>query len=124
MAPLLPRSAINPIFFLTGFPTLIIGTIVLCVYSIREINPEVSPQKQPVAVLLAAGGFAYQVVGAWPLGTLVNFPWEWQKQIMQNGAAFTWILYLLSLVALAAGGISVFIHSRIWHQKHPEISIN
>jgi hypothetical protein len=122
ITPLLPRGFVDPIFFATSFPALFIGTIVLCVYSIRGIRPEIASHKEQVAVLLTAFGFAYQVIGAWPLGTLVNFPWEWQKQIMRNGPAFAWSLFNLSLAALVVGGISLYIHSRIWHQKHPEIS--
>jgi hypothetical protein len=123
VTPLFPRGFIDPIFFATSIPALFIGTIVLCVYSIRGIRPEIAPHKEQVAVLLTAFGFTYQVIGAWPLGTIANFPWEWQKQIMRNGSAFAWSLFSLSLAALVVGGISLYIHSRIWHQKHPEISL-
>jgi hypothetical protein len=122
ITPLLPRGFIDPIFFATSFPALIIGTVVLCMYSIRGIRPEIASHKEQVAILLTAFGFTYQVMGAWPLGTIANFPWEWQKQIMRNGPAFAWALFSLSLAALIIGGASLFIHSRIWHQKHPEIS--
>jgi len=120
ITPLLPRGFIDPIFFVTSFPALIIGTVVLCVYSIRGIRPEIASHKEQVAVLLTAFGFAYQVIGAWPLGTLVNFPWEWQKQIVANGTIFAWALYSLSLIALVVGSISLYVHSKIYHQKHPE----
>ena len=122
-APLLPRSFINPIFLVTSVPALFIGTIALCIYSIRGISPQAPDHKEHVAILLAAFGFVYQVIGAWPLGILVDFPWEWQKQIMRNGTPFAWLLYILSLVALIVGGTSVYIHSRIWHQKHPELTV-
>ncbi len=121
--PLLPRNFISPIFFVTSFPALFIGTIALCIYSIRGISPNTVDDKEHVAVLLTACGFAYVVVGAWPLGVLVNFPWEWQKQILRNGTAFAWSLYILSIVALLVGGASVYIHSRIYHQKHPELAL-
>lgn len=121
--PLLPRSSINPIFFVTSFPSLIIGTTALCVYSICKINPQVVDDKERVAILLTACGFAYQVIGAWPLGSKVNFPWEWQKQIVSNGTVFAWTLYILSLIALIIGGASLYIHSRIYHQRHPELSL-
>jgi hypothetical protein len=124
ITPLLPRGFIDPIFFATSIPALFVGTIVLCVYSIRGIRPEIASHKEQVAVLLTAFGFAYQVIGAWPLGTIANFPWEWQKQIMRNGPAFAWSLFSLSLAALIIGGISLYIHSRIWHQKHPEVSLS
>ena len=123
ITPLLPRSFLNPLFFVTSYPALIIGTAALCIYSIRGIRPEICPHKRQAAALLTAAGFTYQVIGAWPLGALVNFPWEWQKQIMRNGPAVTWSLFSLSLAALTVGAISLYIHSRIWHQKHPEISM-
>jgi hypothetical protein len=123
ITPLLPRSFINPIFFVTSFPALFIGTAALCIYSIRGISPQTLDHKEHVGILLTVCGFVYVVVGAWPLGVLVNFPWEWQKQILRNGTAFAWSLYLLSLVALFVGGASVYIHSRIYHQKHPEFAL-
>jgi hypothetical protein len=120
---LLPRSYINPIFFVTSIPALFIGTAALCIYSIRGIRSDAINHKQHIAILLTTFGFAYQVIGAWPLGNLVDFPWEWQKQIIQNGAILSWALYILSLTALVIGGISLYLHSRIYHQKHPELAL-
>lgn len=121
--PLLPRGFINPIFFITSIPALFLGTISLCIYCIRGINPQIADAKERVAILLTACGFAYQIVGAWPLGAVAVFPWEWQKQIMRNGSAFAWGLYILSVAALLVGGTSVYIHSRIWHKKRPDITL-
>jgi len=115
---LLPSSFIGPIFFVTSFPALIIGAAMLCVYSIRGIRPEAASNKQYVAVLLTALGFAYQVIGAWPLGHLIDFPWQFQKQIFSNGPVFTWTLYILSLVVLLVGVFSLYKHSLIYRQKH------
>jgi hypothetical protein len=120
ISPLLPRSFINPLFFVTSFPALFVGTTALCIYSLRDINSQNPDHKQQVAILLATSGFTYQVIGAWPLGILVDFPWEWQKQIIRNGAPFAWSLYILSLVAFVVGGASLYIQSRIWHKKHPD----
>jgi hypothetical protein len=114
---LLPRSFIDPIFFITSFSALIIGAIMLCFYSIRGIN-SVSYDKQYIAVLLTAFGFIYQVIGAWPLQQSEDFPWQWQKQISSNGPVFTWTLYLLSLIVLLIGVISLYKHSQIYHQRH------
>ena len=121
--PLLPRGFINPLFFVTSLPALFIGTISLCIYRIRGISPKIVDNKEHVAILLTACGFIYQIIGTWPLGNLVDFQWEWQKQILRNGAAFAWSLYILSLAALLVGGTSVYIHSRIYHQRHPEVNI-
>jgi hypothetical protein len=115
---LLPRSFIDPIFFVTSFPALIIGAVLLCSYSIRGITPKAPDNKQYVAILLAAFGFTYQVIGAWPLEQLKDFPWQWQKQIAMNGPVFTWTLYLLSLVVLLIGVLSLYKHSQIYQQKH------
>ncbi len=114
----LPRSFIDPIFFVTSFPALIIGATMLCNYSLRGITPEAPVDKQYVAILLTAFGFTYQVIGAWPLGKFADFPWQWQKQIILNGSIFAWILYILSLVVLFVGVVSLYKHSVIYHKKH------
>ena len=119
--PLLPRSYIPVLFFVTSFPALIIGATLLCLCSIRGINQD-SKDRQYVAILLTAFGFTYQVIGAWPLGKPLDFPWQWQKQIVSNGSIFAWTLYLLSLIVLVVGGASLYMQSRIYHQKHPNIS--
>ncbi len=115
---LLPRSFINPIFFVTSFPALLIGAVMLCSYSIHGINPKASAHKQYVAILLTAFGFTYQVIGAWPMQQSKDFPWQWQKQIAINGPVFTWTLYLLSLVVFLIGVLSLYKHSQIYKQKH------
>jgi len=119
--PLLPRSFINPLFFVTSFPALIVGAAMLCFYSIRGIHSEAPVDKQYVAILLTTFGFTYQVIGAWPLRNPIDFPWQWQKQIVNNGSIFAWILYVLSLIVVMVGGISLYVQSRIYHQKHPDI---
>jgi len=116
---LLPRSFIDPIFFVTSFPSLITGAAMLCVYSIRGINSEAAVNKQHIAILLTTFGFVYQVIGAWPLGQQNSFPWQWQKQIISYGSVFAWTVYFLSLVVLIIGVISLYKHSLIYHQKHP-----
>ena len=98
----LPRSFIEPIFFISSFPALLIGAAMLCIYSIRGISSEASADKQYVAILLTAFGFGYIVIGAWPLGQRDVFPWEWQKQIISFAPGFAWILYILGLVVLAS----------------------
>jgi hypothetical protein len=114
----LPRSFIDPIFFVTGFPTLLLGAAILCVYSLRGITSECAADKQYVAILLTAFGFGYVVIGAWPLGQRDIFPWEWQKQVISWGPAFAWLLYILSLVILSVGVVSLYKHSVIYHQRH------
>jgi hypothetical protein len=119
---LLPRSFIALMFFVTSFPALIAGAVMLSIYSLREINSEAPKDKQYVAILLTALGFTYQVIGAWPLGNSTDFPWEWQKQIVNNGFIFAWTLYVLSFIVLVVGGVSMYHHSRIYHRKHPGVS--
>jgi hypothetical protein len=117
---LLPRSYISPLFFATSFPVLLIGVAILCLYSIRNLNKERG--KEYVAILLTVCGFAYIVVGAWPLQSTVDLPWEWQKQIMSYGLVFAWMLYALGLAVLAVGCVSLFMHSREYRRRHPELS--
>ena len=116
---LIPRSLITPIFFVTSFPALIIGVAMLCAYSIRGINPEATDDKQYIAILLTAFGFTYQIIGAWPPVNPIDFPWQWQKQIVNNGPIFAWTLYSLSFIAMVIGVFSLYGHSKIYHQKHP-----
>jgi hypothetical protein len=119
ITPILTPKLIDTLFFSTSFPALITGTIILSLYSIREIKPGSPSEKQYVAVLLAASGFAYQVIGAWPFQHQIDFPWIWQKQIVSLGPIFAWTLEILSLVILFVGVFSLYKHSIIYHQNHP-----
>ena len=120
ISPVLPRSLIDPLFFATSLPSLIIGLSMLCYYSIREIEPKTVAGKRYVAILLTVLGFTYQVIGAWPLQHQTDFPWQWQKQIVSFGPAFAWILYLLSLIVLLIGVVSLYKDSVIYNNKHPD----
>jgi hypothetical protein len=106
---LIPRSYIAPLFFVTSLPALIIGATMLC---------------EHIAIVLTAFGFAYQIVGAWPLQSVVDLPWQWQKQIMSFGPIFAWGLYVLSWVVLAVGGVSLYVHSRDYHREHSDFSVS
>ncbi|MFA7398413.1 MAG: hypothetical protein WC046_08015 [Candidatus Bathyarchaeia archaeon] len=119
--PPLSNNYIIPAFFATSLLSLIIGVTMLCIYSIQVIRSCITADSEHVAILLVVSGFAYQVLGAWPLQETAKFPWEWQKLIMGYGPAFAWGLYLLSLVALVIGAVSLFVHSQDYHRRHPEV---
>jgi hypothetical protein len=119
----LPRSSTAPLFFVSSVPALLAGSILLSIYCSRGLSAHTVENRERVAIILTAFGFAYVVIGPWPLGGIVNFPWEWQKQIANNGAPFAWGLYILGLVVLFVGGISLYRCSKIYHQKHPEFSL-
>lgn len=121
---LLSNNYINPILFATSLPSLVLGTTILCAYSIQNIKTKASKNKEYTAIILTFFGFAYQLVGAWPLQPKEIFFWEWQKQIIAFGPVFAWTLYLLSLIALIVGAISLLIHSRIYNKEHPEFKTN
>jgi hypothetical protein len=114
---LLPRGAITPLFFVTSIPALIVGTVGLCLYCSRNINPNVITHEEHVAILLAVCGFVYVVVGAWPLQSRVDFAWEWQKGIVGNGLVFAWGLYLLGVASLLVGGVAIYRFSRIYRER-------
>ncbi|MDR1993814.1 MAG: hypothetical protein LBQ98_10070 [Nitrososphaerota archaeon] len=116
---LIPRSAISPIFFVTSLPALLVGVILLCDVTIRGLRP-LTAKSQYAAFVLTVFGFAYVVVGAWPLQNKVDFAWEWQKQIMNYGLPFTWMLYLVSLFVFVVGVISLYVHSKAYRQRYPE----
>jgi hypothetical protein len=118
----LQRSYIGPFFFVTSVPALIVGAVLLCAYCIQGLGSRVVDDKEHVAVVLVVFGFAYTVLGAWPLGKTIDFPWEWQKQIASFGSLFSWGLYSLSVIILAVGAVSLYCHSRRYHQMHPDQS--
>ncbi|MGD6805428.1 MAG: hypothetical protein ACQCN4_00495 [Candidatus Bathyarchaeia archaeon] len=119
--PLMPRSFISPFFFVTSFPALLIGVVLMCDCSIRGLRFGLTATSQYIAVLLSVFGFSYLVIGAWPLQVPIDMPWEWQKQIMSYGAFFAWLLYGLGFVVFAVGGVSLFVHSRAYRRRHPEL---
>jgi xanthine/uracil permease len=92
----------------------------LCVMSVKELRLG-SAIDQYVAIALVVFGFGYLVVGAWPLQTVVDMPWIWQKQIMSFGASFGWMLYALGVVVLLIGVASLYVHSREYHRRHPDL---
>jgi len=118
VSPLLPRSLLDPLFFATSFPAIIIGLSLLCSYSIRGTESKIDANKQYIAILLTVLGFTYQVIGAWPLQHQTDFPWLWQKQIVSFGPIFTWALYISSLTTLVIGAFSLYKNSLVYHQKH------
>jgi hypothetical protein len=119
----LPRSAIAPIFFITALPTLIIGAAMLAIYCIRGLTPQTVENRERVGIILTTFGLSYIVLGAWPLGKQLDFPWDWQKEIFSYGDAFTWGLYILGIVVLIVGSVSVYRCSVYYHRKHPELSL-
>jgi len=119
---LLHRSYFAPIFFLTGFPALLIGAALLAISSLRSLWSGVCVNGY-VAVALVVFGFGYLVVGAWPLQSTADMPWMWQKQIMSFGAGFGWLLYLLGVVVLLIGAASLYVHSREFQRIHPDSGV-
>jgi len=97
----------------------LVGTLVLSLYCVRGIKPAIVDNKEHAAFLVTALGFAYLVVGAWPLWTQ-NFPWAWQQEIANYGNLIVLPLFAVSLFAFVTGTASLYMHSKIYHQKHPE----
>jgi len=97
----------------------LIGTLMLSVYCISGIQPAGVDNKEHAAILVTALGFAYLVLGAWPLWNQ-SYQWAWQQEIANYGSLFALALYAGSLVAFLTGATSLYIHSRIYHQEHPE----
>lgn len=122
-APVLSPYII-PAFFVTSLSALLIGVVMLCTYTAGVIRSGLTLNSEHVAVLLTVFGFAYVVLGAWPLQEAVDLPWTWQKQIMDFGAAFAWMLYLLSTFMLVLGAVSLYVHSRAYHRRHPELAFD
>ena len=114
---LMPQWSVTvPILFIIS----LIGIIILCVYSIRDIRPERIDYKEHAAILVTALGFTYQVIGAWPLWNQA-YPWPWQKEIANYGNFLVLPLFIGSLLALVIGAASLYLHSKIYHEKHPEL---
>jgi len=104
-----------PILFILS----LIGTLMLTAYCIRDIQPARLDHKEQAAMLVMALGFTYQIIGAWPLWSQ-RYPWPWQQQIADYGNLLVLPLFIGSLFALIIGAVSLYKHSRIWHEKHPE----
>jgi hypothetical protein len=100
----------------------LIGTLMLSVYCVRDIQPARPDNKELAAMLAVALGFTYQVIGAWPLWNQ-QYPWPWQQQIANYGNLIVLPVFIGSLLALIVGAASLYIHSKIYHQKHPEITL-
>ena len=98
----------------------LIGTLMLTFYCITDIQPERVDEKEHAAILVTALGFTYQVIGAWPLWNQ-QYPFPWQQQIANYGNLLVLPLFAGSLFALIVGAVSLYIHSKIYHQKHPEV---
>jgi hypothetical protein len=95
----------------------LVGTLMLTVYCVRDISPARPENKEHAAFLVTALGFAYLVLGAWPMWTQ-SYPWAWQQEIANYGNLLVLPLFAGSLIALTIGGASLYVHSRIYHQKY------
>ncbi len=98
----------------------LVGTLILSVYCIRDIQSESFNHKQKAAILVTSLGFTYQVIGAWPLWNQW-YPWQWQAEIARYGNLLVFTLFVGSLLVLMIGATSLYLHSRIWRKNHPEI---
>jgi hypothetical protein len=94
----------------------LIGTLILSLYCIKDIKSDGLDNKQNAAILVTALGFAYQVIGAWPLWNLW-YPWPWQAEIARYGNLLVFPLFVGSLIALLMGAASLYKQSRIYQSK-------
>jgi hypothetical protein len=101
----------------------LVGTLMMGVYCIRGIQPQVVDNKQNAAILVTALGFTYQVIGAWPLWNQV-YAWPWQAEIARYGNWLVFPLFTGSLIALIIGATSLYKHSKIYHQKNIGIPLS
>ncbi len=99
----------------------LIGTLMLTVYCIKDIQATRVDNKEHAAVLVTALGFTYLVIGAWPMWTQ-SYPWAWQQEIANYGNLLVLPLFAGSVLALILGATSLYIYSRIYHEKHPELT--
>ena len=97
----------------------LIGTLILSVYCISDIQATRVDYKEHAAILVTALGFAYLVLGAWPLWNQ-SYQWAWQQEIANYGSLLALLLYAGSLVIFLIGAASLYIHSKIYRQKHSE----
>jgi hypothetical protein len=96
----------------------LIGTLMLSLYCIRRIQQETVGNKQNAAILITTLGFTYQVIGAWPIWNQW-YPWQWQAEIAQYGNWLVFLLFIGSLLAMIIGAVSLYLQSKIWHEKQP-----
>jgi hypothetical protein len=98
---------------------VLVGTLILAVYCLKGIQPARVDYKEHAAVLVTVLAFTYLVIGAWPLWTQ-QYPWAWQQEIANYGNLLVLALFAGSCLTLIIGAVSLYIHSRIYHQRHPE----
>jgi hypothetical protein len=94
------------------------GAFILCAYCIKDIKREKAGNKEYAAIVATALGFTYQVIGAWPLWNQW-YPWPWQAEIARYGNLLIFPLFIGSLLNLMVGAASLYLHSKIYHEKHP-----
>ena len=94
----------------------LVGTLMLCVYCVRDIQPQSVDHKQQAAILVTSLGFTYQVIGAWPLWNQW-YTWQWQAEIARYGNLLVFPLYIGSLLALIIGAASLYIQSKKFRQN-------
>jgi hypothetical protein len=92
----------------------LLGSLILCAYCLKDIQPENVDRKQEAAILVTTLGFTYQVIGAWPLWSQ-PYPWPWQLEIAKYGNLIIFPLYIGSLIALIIGAASLYIYSKKFH---------
>ena len=120
---LLSQNSIALIFFVTSLISILLGAILLCFYSLYGLSLETVEHREGIGIILTTFGFFYIIVGAWPMRNIVEYSWEWQKQIASNGPAFSWLLYALATIVFLIGCLTVYKCSKIYHKKHPEFGL-
>jgi hypothetical protein len=73
-----------------------------------------------IGMLLTTFGLVYQVIGAWPLWDQPYY-WGWQAEIAEQGNLLVWLLFAASLAALVIGIALLYLDSKEYHERHPEL---
>ena len=74
-----------------------------------------------IGIFLTTFGFTYQVLGAWPGWDEAKYNWEWQKEIARHWGFLVWPLFIISLCSLIIGIALLYIDSKHYHKRHPEL---
>ena len=87
----------------------------------RTFNRERVDNKENAAIIVTALGFTYQVIGAWPLfNQAIPLAMAGRNRNLREPACIP--TFYRKPISTNNRSASLYIHSKIYHQKHPKFN--